>query len=164
MISIIAAMSLNRVIGKDNWLPWDLPLELKHLRDTTYGHHFIIGRKTFEAIGSKPLPNRIVIVVSNSLDPIAEKCLIVRNLKEALKGATESGDSEIFIAGGTQLFEEGLLLADRIYLTTVNATLEGDTFFPEFDETLWKVVEESIHFPDEVHVYGWKIQVLDRRR
>lgn len=162
-ISIIAAMSTNRVIGKSNALPWSLPAELKHLRETTRGHHFIIGRKTFEAIGSKPLPKRTVIVVSSTLQmENSADILIARSLSDALELAKKNGDDEPFIGGGTKIFEEGLEVADKLYLTTVNATLEGDTYFPEMDFKKWKLVSSNHHVRDADNIYSWDLNVYEK--
>lgn len=161
--SIIAAMSTNRVIGKNNALPWNLPAELKHLRETTMGHHFIIGRKTFEAIGSKALPKRTVIVVSNTLqiDDTAD-IVLAHSLSEALAIAKKNGDNEPFIGGGTKIFEEGLEIADKLYLTTVHATLDGDTYFPEMDFSRWRIISSTHHEQNTDSAYSWDLNIYEK--
>jgi dihydrofolate reductase len=162
MISMIAAMSLNRVIGKNNKLPWNLPLELQHLRKTTMGHHFIIGRKTFEAVGSRALPGRKMIVVTSDHSLKAKDVIFANSLVSALDIALSTTDNEIFIGGGTRLFEEGMELADRIYLTTINTIIDGDTFFPPIDHTLWNCISNIHHEVDDMNEYSWDIQILDK--
>lgn len=159
---MIAAMSLNRVIGRNNSLPWSLPLELKHLRATTMGHHFIIGRKTFEAVGSRALPGRNMIVVSSNKNIKVKDVIFADTLEKALKIALATSDNEIFIGGGTRLFEEGMNIADRIYLTTINAVIEGDTFFPSIDYNLWNCSSPTHYNADDLHAYSWDIQILDK--
>lgn len=164
MISLIVAMSKNRVIGKNNTLPWNMPLEMKHFRDTTMGHHLIIGRKTFESMGSKSIPGRTIIVVSANLSTDTCKCIVASTLDNALLIASKSTENEIFIGGGAKIFEESLPRADRIYLTIINASIEGDTFFPEFDKNLWTITSTTYYKADNKHAYDWEIQILDKNR
>lgn len=133
MISIIAAMSLNRVIGKNNRIPWKIPGEQQRFKQITWGHAIIMGRKTHQSIG-KPLPGRTNIVISRQKNYPAPGCILVNSLDEALKNCPPN-DIEAFIIGGEQIFRLALPLADRIYLTTIQQEIEGDTFFPEFSLT-----------------------------
>jgi dihydrofolate reductase len=127
-IAIIAAMTENRVIGRNGTIPWDLPEDRRHFRELTMGHPVIMGRKTFESIG-RPLPGRTTIILSRQRDFLAEGCLMVPDLEAALTAA--SGNSEIFICGGGELYREALPRAARLYLTIVHMSVDGDTFFPE---------------------------------
>ena len=133
IISIVVAVSENGVIGKDNKLIWHLPVDLKFFKDKTSGHHIIMGRKTYESVG-RPLPNRVNIVISRSADYIAEGCIVVNSIKEAIGAVVD--DSEVFICGGAEIYKEALDVADRMYLTRVHHEFEGDTFSliltPEF--------------------------------
>lgn len=128
IISIIAAMAENRVIGTNGHLPWHLPSDLAHFRELTMGHPLIMGRKTFESIG-KPLPGRITIVMSRQSNYHAADCIVVGSLDAALAAVPDA--TEIFICGGGKIYRQALPLADRIYLTTLHQTIAGDTTFPD---------------------------------
>jgi len=144
-ISIIAAISREtRAIGKDNKLLWDIPADLKRFREITSGHPIIMGRTTFESIG-RPLPNRTNIVVTRNKNFTAEGCVISHSLFEAI-GVAQSYDSEeVFIIGGAQIYEQALSLAEKLYLTTVDASLSADTFFPNYSNLFNKVIFEEKH-------------------
>ena len=159
MLSLIVAMAENRVIGKDNDLPWRLPNDLKWFKKTTLGNPIIMGRKTWESIG-RPLPGRRNIVVSRNPDFIAEGCEVVTSLEDAiaLVGCADEG----VIIGGAGLYEIALPLVQRIYITQVHAEVAGDTFFPEFDVAEWTVTSEEAHKADERHAFDYTFRVLDR--
>jgi dihydrofolate reductase len=159
--SLVVAMARNRVIGKDNALPWKLPAELAHFKRVTMGHPVIMGRRTWESIG-KPLPGRHNIVVTRNRDYRAPGCTVVASLEAAWKAA--EGADEACVIGGTSLFEESLPVADRIHLTEVEADVEGDTWFPEFDRSEWEEEEVARHAADERHAYPFRILLLRRRR
>jgi len=146
-ITIIAAMDENRVIGRDNQMPWDLPSDRKRFHAITRGHPIILGRKTFESIG-KPLSARTNIVLTRQQDYRAEGCVIVHDLESAF--AACAGADEVFICGGEEVFQETISLADRIYLTIVHEEFEGDAFFPEiplsFEEAGRRTVEDLITY------------------
>lgn len=148
LISIIAAMSENRVIGRDNTLPWRLPADLKRFKALTSGHPIVMGRKTWQSIG-RPLPNRRNIVITRDRGFAAEGAIIVHGLHEALRRC--EGEEEVFIIGGEEIYRQALPLADRIYLTLVHAIVEGDTKFPAMDEGAWELVERDRHEPDGPH-------------
>jgi dihydrofolate reductase len=128
IVSLIAALAANRVIGRANAIPWDLPADRRRFRELTMGHLLIMGRRTWESIG-RPLPGRETIVVSRQVGYRAEGARVARSLAEAL--ALAEGEGEVFICGGGQLYAEALPLADRLYLTELAITVAGDTFFPE---------------------------------
>ena len=161
MLSIIVAVSENGVIGKDNDLLWHLPDDLKHFKRTTRGHHVIMGRKTFESQGSRPLPKRTNIIVTRSPDYQADGCIVAHSLDEALGQVKE--DEEPFIIGGEKIYRMALPWVDRIYLTRVHATLEGDTFFPEPDMKEWQEVDRYYHEKDEKHAYAFSVITLERQ-
>lgn len=140
MISLIVAVARNRVIGEGNRLIWHISEDLKHFKAITSGHPVIMGRKTFESLG-RPLPHRTNVVISRQTDYRAEGCTVVHSLIAALLlfPATE----EVFIIGGAQIYAQALPLADRFYLTEVDAAYSGDTYFPEWDRSEWKLTEHK---------------------
>ena len=147
IISIIAAMAENRVIGKDNKMPWDLPSDRRRFHAITRGHPVIMGRKTFESIG-RPLSGRTNIVLTRQRDYSAQGCVIAHNLKSAFSACT--GTDEAFICGGEDIFRQTIALADRIYLTVIHCSIVGDAFFPEipsfFTETERKEVQDIMPY------------------
>jgi dihydrofolate reductase len=159
MISIIAAISENQVIGKDNKLVWHLPVDMKFFKNTTLGHTLIMGRKTFESFG-KPLPGRKSIVITRNSDYSYEGVTVVSSLEQAIKSAPEN--EEVFIAGGAEIYKMALDIADRMYLTIVHDHFEGDTFFPEIDFSKWKLVSEHQHPADEKNKYAMSFRIFDR--
>ena len=158
-IAIIAAMDENRVIGKENRLPWRLPADLRHFRRLTLGKPVIMGRKTYESLG-KPLPERRNIVVTRNRRYLAEGCTIVHSLEEAL-GQT-AGAPEVMIIGGETLYAAALPRAHRLYLTLVHQVFTGDVSFPEFDLSRWREVEREDHEPDERNPVAYSFLTLDR--
>ena len=132
IISLIAAMGKNRVIGKDNKMMWHLPLEYKYFKETTMGHCIITGRKNFEATG-RPLPGRTNIIWTRDKNYKQENCIVKNSLEAALEYAKEQGESEAFIIGGGQIYKLALAYASKIYLTEVDYDEEGEVYFPEFD-------------------------------
>ena len=138
-LSLIAAMSLNRIIGNGKDIPWSIPGEQKIFQRFTLGHSVVMGRITYESIG-KPLDGRLNIVVTGQSDYRAPGCKIAGNLNDAIRMGKDHSN-EVFVIGGEGLFKEALPLADRIYLTTVNIHVDGDTFFPEFDEKNYSIIE-----------------------
>ncbi len=158
-VSIIAAVAENNVIGRDNALPWRLPADLKHFKALTTGHSIIMGRKTWESLG-RPLPNRVSIVVTRTPELEAPGATVVRSLEMALEHCSE--DKEVFLIGGEAIFREGLETADRIYLTRIHATIEGDVFFPEDWVSRWKLTSEERHSADEKNPYDFSFQIFER--
>lgn len=160
MITIIVAMGKNREIGADNQLLWHLPKDLKHFKELTSGHPIIMGRKTYESIG-KPLPNRTNIVISRKNDWFEEGILIVGSIKEAIKFAKKI-DENIFIIGGGNIYEQTIDLADQLEITSVDATLEADTYFPKIDEKNWRKTNEICHEKDEKNQFDFCFQTFER--
>ena len=134
MVSIIVAVAQNGTIGDKNSLLWHIKEDMRFFRTTTSGHAVIMGRKTFESLGSKPLPKRTNIVITRQ-DVEFEGALTAHSLQEAI--AMAEGDEEIFIIGGAQIYAQALECADRLYLTLVEKEYEGDTSFPEIDYRYW---------------------------
>lgn len=164
-ISLIAAVAANGVIGRNNGLPWNLPADLRFFQTVTMGHTLIMGRRTWESFAT-PLPGRRILVITRRPDwqpeGRPEGVEAAHSLAESLERARESGDPEAFVAGGTEVFREALPLADRIYLTRVEAEVPGDTYFPAFDVAGWKIIEEEHHAADADHLFPFTFQVLDR--
>jgi len=132
-ISAIAAISKNRVLGKDNKLIWKIPEDFKRYVKITTGHALIMGRKTYESIG-RPLPNRTNIILTRDMDYTAPGCIVTHSLEEALAEARKVENEEIFINGGAQIYAEALPLTDKLYLTVVDQEAEGDALFPEYHD------------------------------
>jgi dihydrofolate reductase len=160
-ISLIAAVSENGVIGAQNRLPWHLPDDLRHFRAITTGHTVITGRRNYDSIG-KPLPNRRNIVITHQRGYEAPGCLVAHSLEEAL--ALASGESEVFVIGGAQLYAQALPLAARLYLTEVHATVTGDTYFPTLERDNWQETAREPHAADERHAHAFSFVVLERKR
>ena len=163
-LSLIWAMTRNRIIGRGNMLPWHLPDEMRHFKRSTLGEPVIMGRKQFEAMGA-PLPKRVNIVLSRSPDFSADGVTVVRTLDAAVEYAKASlgqDNDEIMVIGGAEIYALALPRADRLYCTLIDAELDGDTCFPEFDAAQWREISRQDHRPDADHVYGYSIRVLDR--
>ncbi len=161
-VSIIAAVSTNGVIGRGNGLPWRQSTDLKRLKALTMGHHYIQGRKTYDTVG-RPLPGRINIVITRQTGFAPEGIVVVHSLEDALRVAEEAGDLEAFVAGGAQIFEQALHRADRMYLTRIHADIEGDTFFPEFDDVSeWRLVDAEHYDADEKNEYPFSFLTYER--
>ncbi|HJT17498.1 MAG TPA: dihydrofolate reductase [Thermoanaerobaculia bacterium] len=159
-ISIIAAVSDNNVIGRDNAIPWRQSTDLKRLKKLTMGHHFVMGRKTFESLDG-PLPGRTIVVITRDASYRADGAIVAPSLERALDMSRI--DDEIFIGGGSQIFELALHVADRMYLTRVHAEVEGDTFFPEFDDvTEWQLVDAEHCEADEKNQYPYSFLTYER--
>ena len=165
IISMIAAVSKNRVIGRDNDLPWKLPDDMKFFMETTKGHHSIMGRKNYESIPHKfkPLPNRTNIVVTRQKNFNAPGCIVVDSVEKGLTIARQNHETEAFVIGGAEIYKLGLPFADRLYLTEINAEIQGDTFFPEYDKSQWKETSRQHHGKDERHVYDFDFVVYDKK-
>jgi dihydrofolate reductase len=159
IVSLVAAMAENRVIGRDGGLPWRLPDDLKHFKRLTVDHTVIMGRKTYDEMG-RPLANRRNVVITRNPDFRPAGVTVVPTLEEALAlGATES---EVFVIGGGEIYRLALPRADRLYLTIVHASIPGDTYFPPFDETAWAIDREEFHPADDRHPHGFTFRTYLR--
>ena len=165
-LSLICAMAENRVIGKNNALPWHLPQDLKYFKATTMGHCIIMGRKTWESIG-RPLPGRTSIVVTNQEDYVADGAKVVHSLPDAIRLAEAialiDGSEEAFVIGGAGLYTAAMPYAQRFHLTRVHAVVEGDTQLEEFDENEWTELRNDFFEKDEANPYDYSICVLERQ-
>jgi dihydrofolate reductase len=159
IISIIAAMDRNHLIGKNNQLPWHLPADFAHFKSVTMGKPIIMGRKTYESIG-RPLPGRKNIVLSRNPDIRFEGIESVTSFEQALALVPDA--DEVMVIGGSAVYEMLLPEVDRLYLTYVDAEFEGDAWFPAFDTGQWQEVE-SVSLPaDEKNLYSYRFVTLDR--
>ena len=160
-IALIVAMAENRVIGRNNQLPWRIPADLRHFKALTLGKPVIMGRKTYESIG-RPLPGRDNIVVTADSGYQAEGCQVVHSVEQALEAAGSC--EEAMIIGGANLYRQTLENADRLCLTLVKAEPEGDTWFPEIELQQWREIERQAHAADESNEYDYDFVVLERAR
>jgi len=151
-LSLIVAMDENRLIGNDNQLPWRLPADLAFFKRTTMGKPIIMGRKTFESIG-KPLPGRRNIVITRDTEFSAEGCEVVHSIEAAL--ATCSDHDELMLIGGATLYEQTLDQVSCMYVTQIHHSFSGDTWFPEFDATHWKISEQQDFSPDQSNSFAY---------
>jgi len=159
-LSIIAAVSDNDVIGRGNRIPWRQSTDLKRLKSLTMGHHMLMGRKTFQSL-ERPLPGRTIIVITRDPNFRADGVLTAHSLERAIDLA--GLDSEPFIAGGSQIFEQALHRADRMYLTRVHTEIEGDAFFPEFDDvTEWILIDSEHCEADEKNEFPYSFLTYER--
>ena len=161
IVSQIAAMARNRVIGRDNRLPWHMPDDLAWFFRITRGHHIIMGRRNYEANG-RALPGRTNIVITRNPHYQAPGCVVVQTIAEALGYARHHGEEEAFIVGGGQIYAATLSLTDRIYLTLIDTEVEGDAFFPELDLREWKIVREDPHKADQRNPFDYTFYIYER--
>nr|AEI30198.1 dihydrofolate reductase [uncultured bacterium] len=160
-ISLIVAMAKNRVIGAGNKIPWHLPSELKLFKSLTMGHHIVMGRRTYESVG-RLLPGRTTVIVTRQREYAVPGAVVVHSLPDAIEACKD--DDEIFVIGGAELFRESLPIADRIYLTVVDAEPAGDTFMPDFDATQWRETQAESFMRDAKHAHAYRFAVLERAR
>ena len=159
MVSIIVAIAQNGTIGDKNALLWHIKEDMRFFRTTTSGHPVIMGRKTFESLGSKPLPKRTNIVITRA-EREFEGALTAHSLQEAIRMAGD--DEEIFIMGGAQIYREALPVVDRMYITHVGRDYEGDPVFPEIDYSKWKLVDVVRYERGEEYEYPFEFRTYDR--
>lgn len=152
--SIIAAKSDNNVIGKDNDLVWHMPADLRFFKNKTKGHWVIMGRKTFESMNG-PLPNRSHIIITRRPDYQAEGCYVTDSIEGAFKIAEQQKLDDVFILGGAEIYAQTMNKADRMFVTEIKSTFEGDTFFPEIDTTYWKEVGRDEHEADDKNPHDY---------
>ena len=162
---MIAAMGENRVIGKDNDIPWHLPNDFKFFKDTTKGHHVIMGRKNWESLQQQfqPLPGRPNIVITRNSAYHAEGATVVSSLKEALEKAQQAGETEAFIIGGGEIYRMGLSLCDNIYLTEIQGTFDGQVTFPEFAKSEFQEISRIHHPVDSKHKYAFDFVIYHKK-
>jgi len=161
MLSHIVAASENNIIGVKNGLPWRLPNDFKYFKNKTWGMPVIMGRNTFESL-KKDLPGRINIVLTKKKDWNAENVFVTHDIDEAIKKASESDAKEIFVIGGGEVFKQTMEKVNRIYLTRVHTQVEGDTSYPQFDVSKWKLVHEESFPADEKNNYPYTFEVWEK--
>jgi dihydrofolate reductase len=166
IISLIAALSQNRVIGKNNDLPWHLPDDMKYFMQTTKGHHVIMGRKNYDSLPEKfrPLPNRTNLVITRQENFSAPGCHVFPNMTDALNFAKAENNNEVFIIGGAEIYALALPYANKLYLTEINAHIEGDTYFPLFDAQEWNEISRNHHAADERHAHAFDFVIYQRTK
>ena len=162
IVSIIAAVSDNGITGKDNDLPWHLPADLKRFKSVTTGHPMIMGRRTWESIGCRPLPGRPTTVITRDKGYRADRAQVAFSLAQAIELMPDDVE-EVFIAGGEAIYKMALSVAHRMYLTRIHAEFDGDTRFPDFDTDQWRVVAEERFEPDAKNRYPYTFFVYERR-
>jgi dihydrofolate reductase len=160
IVSIIAAMDRNRLIGDKDRLPWHLPADLAHFKQVTMGKPIIMGRKTFESIG-RPLPGRTNIVLTRSAEFHAEGVVTADTLQQALDYAAT--EDEVMIIGGSTIYELALPRADRLYLTYVDNSFEGDAWFPDFDPEQWQIITSEVHSADLKNSSAYRFVTYERK-
>lgn len=155
MIILIAAAAENNALGKDNQLLWHLPEDFKRFKQITSGNYIIMGRKTFESF-PKPLPNRTHVIITRQKDYIAEGCIVVHSLEEAIEISPK--EEEVFVIGGAEIYKQSIENADKIEITRVHSEFEADAFFPEFNTSNWNLVFSEKHTKDEKHQYDYTFE------
>ena len=162
IISLIVATAKKGVIGKEGGIPWYLPADLAHFKQTTMGHPIIMGRKTHGSIG-RALPGRYNVVITHQKGYRAEGCAVVHSLDYALKLPEVKKANEVFVIGGAEIYKLAMPLAERIYLTRVHAVVEGDKFF-KFDPDQWHETSIEKHLADQKNQYDYDLTVLERKK
>lgn len=162
IISAIVAMSKNRVIGKDNQMPWHLPADLQYFKKTTLHHHIILGRKCYESIG-KPLPRRVNIIVTRNKDWKMEGGVVLHSLEAALDYAKSAGETEVFITGGGEIYKQSMDWWDKLYLTEVDIETDGEIFFPEMKWDEWDLLSAEQHLSGVKNAYNYAFKVYKRK-
>ncbi len=153
-IAIIVAHEKNHIIGRNNKLIWHLPNDLKRFKKLTYGHHIIMGRRTWESIG-RPLPNRTSVIITRQQDySIPDCCIVASSIEDALGKCANA--EKVFIIGGGEIYAQAISLADELFITQVNATVAGDCSFPIYDKNKWELVNCEEFPTDEKHKYSFK--------
>jgi len=162
-ISIIVAITENNIIGKANGMPWHLPADLKFFREKTTGHYIVMGRKTFESIGGgRPLPNRVSIIITKQKNYKAEGCIIAHSLEEAIEIAKDQ--DELFIIGGKQIYDQALAFANKMYITRIHTSIDGDTSFPQYDDSNWEMKSYTEREADEKNAYSLSFLVFEKKQ
>ena len=164
ILSIIVAVAENNVIGKDNTLIWDLPTDMKFFKEKTKGHAIITGRKNYESIPEKfrPLPDRTNIVITRQVDYKAPGAVVVTSIEAAIQYAKQHfANEEVYVIGGAEIYKQTISICDRIYLTRIHHSFEGDAFFPELT-TDWKLIEQKDVAVDEKNKYPFTFETWQR--
>ncbi|MEJ7675651.1 MAG: dihydrofolate reductase [Chitinophagaceae bacterium] len=161
IISHLVAASENNVIGRNNKIPWHLPNDLKFFKNKSWAMPVIMGRNTYESL-DKPLQGRINVVITTNKDWQRDDVTVAHSIDEAIEKACESDCNELFIIGGGEIFKQSMDIVNRIYLTRVHTTIDGNTFYPSFDESKWKLISEDRHPADEKHQFAYTFQLWEK--
>lgn len=161
MISLLYAMDRNRAIGYNNDLPWRLPNDLKFFKNLTTSNTIIMGRKTFDSM-RRPLPNRENVIVTRDRSFSVEGCEVIYSIDPVIEWSKHNPEKEYFVIGGADIFKQLLPFADRMYMTYIDETFPGDTFFPLFDEQDWKITKKELGIKDESNPYDYYFIQYDR--
>lgn len=159
MISLIFGISRNHIIGQNNKLPWHIPADLAYFKRVTLGHPVVMGRKTYESIG-KPLPGRNNIIITRDESFSADGCTICRSINEVLELAS---DGEIFIIGGAEIYRQFMPFADKMYITFIDADVDGDTLLEDIDYRAWDLISQQPGVKDEKNPYDYKFLVYKKK-
>ncbi len=159
----IVAVSNNNVIGKDYSLLWSLPNDMRWFKNKTWALPVVMGRKTFKSLGHKPMNGRLNVVITRQVGFKAEGATVVANIEDAIAFCKAQHYNEIMIIGGGEIYKQSLPLTDKIYLTRVDATVEGDTHYPELDNNQWQLDFEDKHPADAKHAYAYNFQTWIRK-
>ena len=159
-ISLIWAMDENRLIGKENALPWHLPADMQWFRQQTMGKPILMGRKTFESIG-KPLPGRVNIVMTRQQNVTIEGCHVVNSLADAQAALPDT--EEIMVIGGAEIYAQALPVAGKLYYTRIHHAFDGDAWFPELNMDPWRMIHEEMHTADDNNKYNYTFMIMTRR-
>ena len=161
-ITLVVAASDNNAIGKENKLLWHLPKDMRFFKNTTWGMPILMGRKTFESIGNKPLEGRLNLVLTRQKELQLQGAIAVSSFQEAVDVASTQDYKELLVIGGGEIYKAALPLANKIWLTRVHVDIEGDTFFPALDEA-WEIVNQISYPADEKHLYSFDIECWQRK-
>ncbi|MXS85814.1 dihydrofolate reductase [Nitrosomonas sp. HPC101] len=161
-LAILAAVAANRVIGRNNSLPWHLPADLKHFKQLTIGQIVVMGRRTYDSIG-KPLPGRTNVVLTRQHHPDVPGIITAHSIQEILDHFAQD-DRQIFIIGGADLYQQTLPICQHLYLTEIQQDFAGDTFFPEYDRADWQEISREIHHVAEDSGMEYHFVVLSRKQ
>ena len=161
-ITLVVAASENNAIGLNNQLLWHLPKDMRFFKNTTWGMPILMGRKTFESMGSKPLNGRLNIIITRNKNWVNEDVTVVHTMEEATALATKFSYKELLVIGGGEIYEMALPLAQKIWLTRVHTTIEGDVYFPELN-TEWEMVSSTQKEADEKHKFSFDFECWKRK-
>lgn len=161
-ITLVVAASENNAIGKDNQLLWHLPKDMRFFKNTTWAMPILMGRKTFESMGSRLLPGRLNIILTTQIGLKIEGATVVHSIQEAITVAEKENYNELMVIGGGQLYEMAMPIANKIWLTRVHTHIEGDTFFPSLGND-WEMKTVESHLVDEKHIYSFDFECWQRK-
>jgi dihydrofolate reductase len=162
LISLIAAAATNNAIGINNQLLWHLPNDMRFFKNTTWAMPVVMGRKTFESLGSRPLPGRLNIIITRQPNWESAGTVTVHSVHDAILLAKSHDYKELFIAGGGEIYQSAVSVANKIYLTRVHTVIEADTFFPVFDTSEWQLKTNMDFYADSKHAYDYSFQVWEK--